>query len=125
MTFAIIINNAITYQWRRAGVPLTNAGNISGVTSSTLLISHALQSDTGNYDCIVSNGCGGTQSNPAHLTVTPWPADFNQDGAADFFDYLDFVDAFSSNAPASDFNGDGTIDFFDYLDFVDAFSEGC
>jgi hypothetical protein len=30
----------------------------------------------------------------------------------------------SDSCPA-DFNGDGTADFFDYLDFVQAFSEGC
>jgi hypothetical protein len=32
--------------------------------------------------------------------------------------------AFTANCPA-DFNDDGTIDFFDYLDFVAAFSGGC
>ncbi len=53
------------------------------------------------------------------------PADFNGDGSTDFFDYLDFVDAFSSEDPAADFNNSGTIDFFDYLDFVDAYSAGC
>ena len=52
-------------------------------------------------------------------------ADFNGDGAVDFFDYLDFVDAFSAGLISADFNGDGAIDFFDYLDFVDAFSLGC
>ncbi len=52
-------------------------------------------------------------------------ADFNHDAIVDFFDYLDFVDAFSLNAPTADFNGDATIDFFDYLDFVDALSDGC
>ncbi len=52
-------------------------------------------------------------------------ADFNQDGVVDFFDYLDFVDAFSAAHPSSDFNSDTVIDFFDYLDFVDAFSAGC
>ncbi len=52
-------------------------------------------------------------------------ADFNADGVIDFFDYLDFVDAFSANSPTADFNSDGMIDFFDYLDFVDAFSGGC
>ncbi len=55
----------------------------------------------------------------------PCPADFNQDGLSDFFDYLDFVDAFSSESTTADFNGDSVIDFFDYLDFVDAFSIGC
>jgi hypothetical protein len=52
-------------------------------------------------------------------------ADYNGDTVVDFFDYLDFVADFSSNAPNSDFNGDTVIDFFDYLDFVAAFSEGC
>ncbi len=59
------------------------------------------------------------------------PADFNRDGALDFFDYLDFVDAFSQgdigevDFSPGDFNYDGGVDFFDYLDFVDAFSAGC
>jgi hypothetical protein len=53
------------------------------------------------------------------------PADFNADTNIDFFDYLDFVAAFSSSDPAADFNADTTIDFFDYLDFVAAFSTGC
>jgi len=52
-------------------------------------------------------------------------ADFNGDGEVDFFDYLDFVAAFSEGHPSADFNGDGEIDFFDYLDFVAAFSQGC
>ncbi len=52
-------------------------------------------------------------------------ADFNGDENVDFFDYLDFVDAFSSGDGTADFNGDFSIDFFDYLDFVDAFSTGC
>ncbi len=52
-------------------------------------------------------------------------ADFNADGTVDFFDYLDFVDAFSSGLPTADFNADSIVDFFDYLDFVDAFSVGC
>jgi hypothetical protein len=51
--------------------------------------------------------------------------DFNHDNSADFFDYLDYVNAFSNQSPEADFNHDGAIDFFDYLDFVDAFSAGC
>ena len=60
-----------------------------------------------------------------YITGEACRADFNMDGSVDFFDYLDFVDAFSTNAANSDFNHDGSIDFFDYLDFVDAFSIGC
>ncbi len=47
------------------------------------------------------------------------PADFNQDGIVDFFDYLDFVAAFSANDTTADFNFDAVIDF------VAAFSAGC
>jgi hypothetical protein len=60
------------------------------------------------------------------LICTPaCPADFNRDGNLDFFDYLDFVGAFSTGNPSADFNADTNIDFFDYLDFVGAFSIGC
>ena len=52
-------------------------------------------------------------------------ANFNRDCNVDFFDYLDFVQAFADEDPRADFNGDGQVDFFDYLDFVVAFSEGC
>lgn len=59
------------------------------------------------------------------VTSCPCPADFNSDGTLDFFDYLDFVAAFSGNASNADFNADTVVDFFDYLDFVAAFSTGC
>jgi hypothetical protein len=53
------------------------------------------------------------------------PADFNGDNQIDFFDYLDFAQAFNDEDPTADFNGDNQIDFFDYLDFAQAFDEGC
>ena len=62
---------------------------------------------------------------PGSRFGTPCTADFNGDTVLDFFDYLDFVDAFSANDISADFNGDTTVDFFDYLDFVDAYSSGC
>jgi hypothetical protein len=52
-------------------------------------------------------------------------ADFNCDSTIDFFDYLDFVAAFSAGTAGSDFNQDGIVDFFDYLDFVSAFATPC
>ena len=61
----------------------------------------------------------------ATLRVLPCPADFNRDGVADFFDYLDFVAAFSAEDPSADINGDAVVDFFDYLDFAAAFDAGC
>ncbi len=67
-----------------------------------------------------------------HVAAMEWvyrrkvcPADFNLDRVVDFFDYLDFVSAFSTSVPASDVNDDSVVDFFDYLDFVAGFSQGC
>ncbi len=57
--------------------------------------------------------------------LTTCLADFNNDAVVDFFDYLDFVAAFSTQDVSGDFNLDEVIDFFDYLDFVAAFSTGC
>ncbi len=63
------------------------------------------------------------------FTVPQCPADFNSDGAVDFFDYDDFVMCFEGGVcpPGStaDFNHDTAIDFFDYDDFVVAFETPC
>ena len=53
------------------------------------------------------------------------PADYNQDGFLDFFDYDDFVAAYETGTGNADFNGDGFVDFFDYDDFVLAYEVGC
>lgn len=59
----------------------------------------------------------------------PCPADFNEDGFLDFFDYDDYVTCFETGAcppgRTADFNGDDFVDFFDYDAFVTAFSDGC
>ncbi|MDX2148034.1 MAG: hypothetical protein SFZ23_10975 [Planctomycetota bacterium] len=52
-------------------------------------------------------------------------ADFNNDGQVDFFDYLDFSQAFGDDSPLADTNLDGQVDFFDYLDFSQAFDADC
>jgi hypothetical protein len=57
--------------------------------------------------------------------TTPCPADFNNDGFIDFFDYDDFVLAYETGTPNADVNGDGFIDFFDYDDYVLAYETGC
>ncbi|MEK6703192.1 MAG: FG-GAP-like repeat-containing protein [Planctomycetota bacterium] len=56
-------------------------------------------------------------------------ADFNHDGAVDFFDYDEFVACFEGQGcpqcTTADFDADGTADFFDYDAFVVAFESGC
>lgn len=113
----------LTYQWRRDGSDLYDDENYSGATAQLLTISPALAVLSGSYDCVITNPAGSVTTNAATLAICP--PDFNCDAAVDFFDYLDFVAAFSGGESGADFNADTTIDFFDYLDFVAEFSTGC
>ena len=80
----------------------------------------------GRADCAdIASGRSQDQNNNGIPDECECAADFNGDGQVDFFDYLDFVQAFDNEDPSADFNGDGQVDFFDYLDFVQAFDEGC
>ncbi len=113
----------LTYQWRhgspRAAIP--------GATDANYAIIAASGADEGIYDCIVTNACGSTISGPVSFSLCP--ADFNCDGALDFFDYDAFVVCFEGGrcppGKTADFDGDGATDFFDYDAFVIAFEVGC
>lgn len=71
------------------------------------------------------NGAGQTDVFVLTPIPVPCPADFNLDGAADFFDYDDFSNEFNLGRPRADFNHDGAVDFFDYDEFIVAFETGC
>ena len=59
----------LTYQWLKNGVPLTDAGNISGAGTPTLTLSNVLGSDAGSYALMVSNAGGSITSSAATLSV--------------------------------------------------------
>lgn len=101
----------------------TNIGFITGVHSPSISITNLGSAAASNYRVVITNTCGTIISNPAALTLCH--ADFNCDNTTDFFDYLDFVQAFADNDPTADFNNDAVIDYFDYLAFVQSFSTGC
>ncbi len=107
--------NSVTW----GGIPFPNRAT-ANITISPV-------APTGARFVTVTNPDGQSATSASALfTVTAGcSADFNSDTVVDFFDYLDFVAAFSSNNASADFNADTTIDFFDYLDFVAAFSNGC
>jgi hypothetical protein len=55
---------SLTYQWRK------NEQTIPGATAKTYKITSAARSDAGYYDCIVTNGCGISDTTlPAMLAV--------------------------------------------------------
>ncbi len=64
----------MSFQWRRNAQPLadgpTPSGSIvRGSTTPSLTIAAAQAPDAGNYDCIVSDACGGTASASAQLVI--------------------------------------------------------
>ncbi len=65
----------LTYQWRKAGVNLSdvatgNGSSYSGVTTSTFVLNNAQIADSDNYDVVVTNQGGSVTSGTAALTVT-------------------------------------------------------
>ena len=64
----------LTYQWRKNGIVINDAGNISGTTTNNLVISNASVSDAGFYNCTITGTCGVETSNIAVLQVSPTTA---------------------------------------------------
>ena len=100
--------------------------------TGTLTVNNGIASVTGSIDSTQPLDSNNPTLGSIHVTgtvVASGPivcaADFNLDHAVDFFDYLDFVQAFATGGAGADFNHDAVVDFFDYLDFVDAFAAGC
>jgi hypothetical protein len=52
-------------------------------------------------------------------------ADFNFDGKADLFDFLNFMNQFDIENPRTDCDVNGAFNIFDFLCFINAFNEGC
>jgi hypothetical protein len=68
-TVAATGNPAVTYQWRKGGVPL------AGATAATLSLSNVSTSSAGDYDVVVTNGIApAATSSIAPLTVNKLPA---------------------------------------------------
>ena len=55
--------SSVTYQWRKNGI------NIAGATSASYTIGAVSPSDSGNYDCLVSNGGGSVTTAKAVVTI--------------------------------------------------------
>jgi len=67
----VATGTSLTYQWRKAGVNLSNGGSIAGATSSSLTINPASASDSGSYDVIVTDSCSASMtSSTVSLTVS-------------------------------------------------------
>jgi uncharacterized delta-60 repeat protein len=59
----------LSYQWCKSGVPLSDAGNLSGAQTASLTLTNVLGADAGGYSVIISNSSGSVTSQVATLTV--------------------------------------------------------
>ena len=59
----------IAYQWRKAGLPLADGGNVSGARSHVLTLANVQWADAGQYTVVVTNVAGSVTSLVASLTV--------------------------------------------------------
>jgi gliding motility-associated-like protein/uncharacterized repeat protein (TIGR01451 family) len=80
-SFSVVATGSgLTYQWRKGNVDLINGVNVSGVSTSMLVINSATIADTAyNYNVVVMAGCGNDTSinvslrinNPAIIITEP------------------------------------------------------
>lgn len=73
LTVAAAGTEPLSYQWRKGGADLVDAGNISGALTATLTLTPAELGDAGAYDVVVTNAVSSTTSDAATLTVNPPP----------------------------------------------------
>lgn len=73
LTAAASGSPAPAYQWYKDGVPLLNGGNLSGVTTGSLVITAATSANTGLYRVVATNTAGSASSSDAAVTVSAPP----------------------------------------------------
>ena len=73
--------SAMTFQWRKGLQNLSDGGRISGTHTSQLTIANAAVSDSGLYDCVVTQDAIVEPSSLVHLTIVTGTADVPAIGA--------------------------------------------
>jgi uncharacterized delta-60 repeat protein len=70
-TFSVLAGGTepLSFQWRKAAVPLTDGGKIAGARTAVLMLANVLRADADGYSVVVSNGFGCVTSAVATLTV--------------------------------------------------------
>lgn len=104
-----ITNSTMHYQWRKAGVPLTDGPTVSGSSADTVHLSNVSAGDAVSYDVIVTNFGGSVTSSPAMLTLLS-PTNYEQAavsaGPVSLYMFQEATDPATGAALAHDYQGD-------------------
>lgn len=95
-SFSVTVGSttAVSYQWRKDGQNLIDAGALSGSSGPTLMVSAIGTADIGAYDCVVTNIGGSVTSQSGILAVRPCPGDADGGGTVDFADITAVLTSF-------------------------------
>ena len=114
----------LNYVWRKDTVPLTDDARIMGSHTAALTITTAEVGDIGEYDVVVSNGCGSATSDPASLAVFCF-SDFDHNGFVNGDDFDAFVFFFEAGDIQADVDGNTFVNGDDFDQFTEHFVAGC
>jgi len=119
----------ITYRWRKRNslgvfeaLIEGQSGRFFNVAASTLTIAGISCDDGGIFDCLATDSCGSAPSEPAAIIVDA-PSDWNNDGAIDSNDIIEFFSAWEMGEGDIDLDEDSDSD--DILAFFTGFEAGC
>jgi probable HAF family extracellular repeat protein len=115
-------DGTLRFQWRKGAVAINTTINPSAATA-TLSLSGLVATDAGQFDCVITNACGATTTDPVSLTVCI--GDYNCDGGVDGQDVESFFLAWESGESAGDVNADGGVDGQDVEFFFVRWEAGC
>ncbi len=135
------LDGGVQFQWRRDGIAIqdgpagasSNGGTVAGASGtlhlsipSTLTITNAATTDSGDYDLVVTNSCGTLNSASARVQVAPFCAgDFDASGTIDATDLAAFFTAYETGATTADVDRSGGVDASDLGAFFAAYEGGC
>lgn len=86
-TVVAVGEGTISYQWRKDGTNVQPDPRITGITGPTLSFSAVLESDFGEYSCLVTADCGSIVSDSASLQLFQVPGDVDGDHDVDMEDF--------------------------------------
>jgi hypothetical protein len=100
----------LTFKWQKAGLDLSNGGNVFGATNTTLILSNVAAGDVANYTFVVSNQAGSATSIPAPLTIValsgePYETAVYNANPFAFYQFNTTEDPATNNALALDYAG--------------------